>query len=104
MDSTTSSKIRIRRFPIDAGEDLVDNHECNASGSCSGSILYRKADSALDGKSRRTFPEILNEIVGRLREEDFKLTRIAKSYRREGLNLLRWLLEEKRRIGSVEVV
>ncbi len=64
----------------------------------------KKQIQHLDGKSQRAFPEILNEIVRRLRDHDFKLIHVTKSYREEDTICSDSFWKREKRIGSVKVV
>jgi len=64
----------------------------------------KKEIKHLAGKTEKEFPELLEKIVVKLREKDFKLTHVTKSYRKKGTIRSDNFWKREDRVKNVKIV
>ena len=64
----------------------------------------KKQIKHLGGSLQEKFPELLGELVGRLRDEGYKLVHVTKSYRKNGSERSDSFWKKRKKFGNVEVV
>ncbi len=64
----------------------------------------KKQIQHLDGQSKKSFPELLEKIVVKLRENDFKLFHVTKSYRKKGTVRSDNFWRKETRIKNIKIV
>lgn len=64
----------------------------------------KKQISHLDGRSQQNFPELLKELVSKLRKNEYKLVHVTKSYRKKGTVQSDSFWKKSARIRGIKVV